>query len=53
MVVEHAALPRRSAATVEVEARRAARFLGVGPGGADVRLVAVGGQPRRRPSSSR
>ena len=53
MVVEHAPLPRRSAATVEVEARRAARFLGVGPQ-CSVRLVAVGGQgERRRPSPSR
>jgi hypothetical protein len=41
MVVEHAPLPRRVAATVELEARRAARFLRAGDGPFDVRLVPV------------
>ena len=51
MVVEHAPLPRRAVASVEVEARRAGRFLRAG-GPGDVRLVALGGQ-ERRPSPSR
>jgi hypothetical protein len=42
MVVEHAPLPRRVAATLELEARRAARFLRAGKGGVDVRLAPVG-----------
>jgi hypothetical protein len=42
MVVEHAPLPRRVAATVELEARRAARFLRAGAGSAEVRLVPLG-----------
>jgi hypothetical protein len=52
MVVEHAPLPRRWVASVEVEARRAARFLRTGGGPEDVRLVALDGQPRR-PNPSR
>jgi hypothetical protein len=43
MVVEHAPLSRRVAATVELEARRATRFLRAGDGPADVRMVPVGG----------
>jgi hypothetical protein len=53
MVVEHAAIPRRSAATVEVEARRASRFLRAGDGAGEVRLLPVGDQPPWRPSPSR
>lgn len=52
MVVEHAPLPRRWVASVEVEARRAARFLRTGGGPGEVRLVALGDQPPR-PSPSR
>ena len=43
MVVEHAPLSRRVAATLELEARRATRFLRAGDGPADVRLVPLGG----------
>jgi hypothetical protein len=53
MVVEHAALSRRQEASVEVEVRRAARFLRAGGGPGKVRLVPIGGQARRRPSASR
>jgi hypothetical protein len=53
MVVEHAALSRRQEASVEVEVRRAARFLRSGGGPGEVRLVPIGGQVRRRPSASR
>jgi hypothetical protein len=52
MVIEHAPLARRWVASVEVEARRAARFLRTGGGPDEVRLVALGDQPRR-PSPSR
>jgi hypothetical protein len=44
MVVEHAPLPRRCAADVEAEAGRAVRFLRSDAAGADVRLVAAGGE---------
>jgi hypothetical protein len=39
MVVEHGPLPRRVAATLELEARRANRFLRAGERPADVRLI--------------
>jgi len=41
MVVEHAALPRRSVADVEAEADRAVHFLRPDAADADVRLVAI------------